>query len=260
MHRISDNRMGGASRRNFRVFRKLCGESSLKNVVVTTNMWSDPPTEVELAREQELKSSDLCFEPILSKGARTARYIRGQGIEGARDIIRMFMTNAALPVQLQLDQEEGLSLDRTAAGQVLGEELTKLVQEQDKEIAEVQEEMQDEYIKQDAEARKELEEYKRQAEKQLTSIQAQLDRLKQELISERETREKMEEAYREENRKHREEQASLKERIEHLKKEGENAKGNGRNQWEDEMRKTKESAREKRVGFWEKVGKYLGWW
>ena len=33
MHRISDFKMGGISRRNFHMFRSLCGEKTLKNVV-----------------------------------------------------------------------------------------------------------------------------------------------------------------------------------------------------------------------------------
>jgi hypothetical protein len=36
VHRISDVLMGGISSRNFRMFRKLCGDDTLKNVVIVT--------------------------------------------------------------------------------------------------------------------------------------------------------------------------------------------------------------------------------
>lgn len=249
--------MGGASRRNFKVFRKLCGENSLKNVIITTNMWSNPPTDIEIARERELKEEELFFEPMISKGARTARYIRGQGVGGARDIIRMFMTNTPLPVQLQTEQANGLSLDKTAAGQVLREELAKLAQGQQQEIVEVQEEMQDDYIKQDAEARRELDEYKRQAEKQLASLQAQLDKLTQELDSERNRREKMEEEYRTEYHKYQIEQAQLKAKYETLKRERERATGQERARLEEEMKGIEDHLKEEKLGFWAWIAKFF---
>ncbi|KAF8606256.1 hypothetical protein BDV93DRAFT_604752 [Ceratobasidium sp. AG-I] len=257
MHRISDNRVGGASRRNFNVFRKLCGEGALRNVVVTTSMWSNPPTEIEIARERELGEEELFFKPILSKGARTARYIRGQGVGGAHDIIRMFVANTVLPVQLQTEQERGISLGKTAAGQALGEELAKLALAQQTEIAEVQQDMRDEYVKQDVEARQELEDYKRQAEKHLASIQAQLDKLKQELNSERDRREKLEEEYRAEYQKHLAEQIHLKAKYERLKEESEGATGEERDRIEEEMKKTKDRVRVEKLGFWARVAKFF---
>jgi hypothetical protein len=39
MHRITDVRMGGASTRNLRTFRTLCGEDCLPNVLLVTSMW-----------------------------------------------------------------------------------------------------------------------------------------------------------------------------------------------------------------------------
>lgn len=184
--------MSGASRRNFRVFRELCGEESLKNVVITTNMWSNPPTEIELKREEELHESENCYQPILSKGARTARYIRGAGVNDARKIIRMFLANQALPLRLQQEQTEGLPLDQTAAGRALREELVELAGEQEREIAGVQADMEREYAMRDSAARKELEDYKQLVKKQQASIQAQLDRLTNELMNERERREQLE--------------------------------------------------------------------
>ncbi|KAG5219505.1 P-loop containing nucleoside triphosphate hydrolase protein [Salix suchowensis] len=57
IHRISDVRMGGASTRNFKLFRGLCGDNMLQNVVIVTNMWSQVPLDVGEAREEELKRS-----------------------------------------------------------------------------------------------------------------------------------------------------------------------------------------------------------
>jgi hypothetical protein len=59
IHRISDIRMSGISTRNFNMFRQLCGDSTLKNVVMLTNMWGDVTREVGEAREADLASQDL---------------------------------------------------------------------------------------------------------------------------------------------------------------------------------------------------------
>jgi hypothetical protein len=74
MHRISDVRMGGISTRNFKMFRQLCGESTLRNVVIVTNMWGEVGREVGEAREAELGSDDRFFKPVLDKGAHMLRH------------------------------------------------------------------------------------------------------------------------------------------------------------------------------------------
>ena len=66
-HRISDKRFTGIAGRNFKIFRELCGETNLKNVVLVTNMWGEVPHEVGKAREKELAS--VFLKPALDKGA-----------------------------------------------------------------------------------------------------------------------------------------------------------------------------------------------
>ncbi|KAF9259473.1 hypothetical protein L218DRAFT_947600 [Marasmius fiardii PR-910] len=51
LHRISDLRMGGIARRNFNMFKELCGESSLKNVAIVTNMWGQMKRHQKEMRE-----------------------------------------------------------------------------------------------------------------------------------------------------------------------------------------------------------------
>ena len=57
VHRISDRRFSGIAGRNFKIFRELCGETSLKNVVLVTNMWSEVSRGIGEAREGELAST-----------------------------------------------------------------------------------------------------------------------------------------------------------------------------------------------------------
>ena len=71
MHRISDNRIGGVSLRNFKMFKKKCGIKAAKNVAFVTTMWGEVRADRGEAREEELKS--LYFKPILDQGAQLLR-------------------------------------------------------------------------------------------------------------------------------------------------------------------------------------------
>ena len=75
MHRLTDRRFTGIAGRNFRIFRELCGETSLKNVVLVTNMWNEVSRYVGEAREKELASDFL--KPALDKGAKMVRTVGG---------------------------------------------------------------------------------------------------------------------------------------------------------------------------------------
>ena len=57
-HRISDFKMDRISMMNFKMFRKFCGESALRNVTVVTNMWERVVLQVGEAREAELMRGD----------------------------------------------------------------------------------------------------------------------------------------------------------------------------------------------------------
>jgi len=80
---------------NFEMFRKLCGDSTLQNVVIVTNMWGQVDPEVGEAREAELVKRDILFKPILDKGAQIAR--NENTVTSAQKIIRLVLNNHPLP-------------------------------------------------------------------------------------------------------------------------------------------------------------------
>ncbi|TFY75959.1 hypothetical protein EWM64_g8053 [Hericium alpestre] len=92
MHRIMDVKAGGISRRNFSLFRALCGDASLKNVAIVTNFWDQVERDVGERREAELRSKDIFFKPVLDKGASMLRH---EGtLQSAHAIMRHFVNNA----------------------------------------------------------------------------------------------------------------------------------------------------------------------
>ncbi|KAG8678962.1 hypothetical protein FRC09_019385, partial [Ceratobasidium sp. 395] len=68
LHRITDGRIGGISRRTFKIFRELCGQKTLANVLIVTNMWSDPPSETHVEREGQLRKDSRYFQPAIKAG------------------------------------------------------------------------------------------------------------------------------------------------------------------------------------------------
>ncbi|KAG8683763.1 hypothetical protein FRC09_015867 [Ceratobasidium sp. 395] len=134
LHRITDVRFGGVGRRNFRMFRKLCGTDSLKNVVVVTNMWSQPPTETELARETELQEGEDFFQDIISEGAQMVRHSEPTR-ESAHNIIRRVLEKPGVVPELSRQiVDDGKNLKDTDAGRTLEEELAEALRERQREV------------------------------------------------------------------------------------------------------------------------------
>ncbi|KDR76127.1 hypothetical protein GALMADRAFT_96584 [Galerina marginata CBS 339.88] len=115
IHRISDFRVGGISRRNFKMFRELCGERTLVNVIIVTNMWGDVSKEIGEQREDQLATQDIFFKPTLEKGARLLRHDATR--DSTHNILRHIIDNHPLPLQIQQEiVEQARDIGETSAG------------------------------------------------------------------------------------------------------------------------------------------------
>lgn len=140
IHRISDFRVGGVSRRNFRMFRELCGESTLRNVVLLTNMWGEVSKEVGEAREAELVNQEAFFKPLLDKGTRLLRH--HNTLASGQEILRYFFGNHPLPLEIQKELvDQGKDITQTAAGVELDREMKEQIRKHNEEMKRLQEEM-----------------------------------------------------------------------------------------------------------------------
>ena len=140
MHRISDVRMGGTSKRNFRIFRELCEDSTLRNVLIVTNMWSNVDPKVGEAREQELANNNKFFKPVLEKGAKLLRHSGTQ--PSALSILRHLINTqtATLLIQHELVNEHK-DLAHTAAGAELTRALKEQADHHDEELKKLRKEL-----------------------------------------------------------------------------------------------------------------------
>ncbi|KAK7032288.1 hypothetical protein VNI00_013247 [Paramarasmius palmivorus] len=170
LHRISDYRMGGISRRNFKMFKELCGDNTLKNVVIVTNMWGGVDKETGEAREAQLMTEDKFFKPVLDKGAQIVRHDNTP--ETARAILSHVVENTPLPLRIQTELvDQGKNLSETAAGAELNRELMEQIRKHEVEMKELQKEMQDAIRQKDEETRMELAAEKKKLQDEMDRIQ-----------------------------------------------------------------------------------------
>ena len=204
------------------MFRELCGDSTLKNVILVTNMWGEVSESVGETRERELTTS--FFKPVLDKGAQLARH--HHTADSARDIIRRIMKNQPAVLQIQRELvDEGKNIVDTAAGDVINKELNEQIRRHQAELKAVQEEMMKALKEKDEETRQELEEETRK-------LHDQMNRMRMDS-------EGMASSYSEEKRRMEE---AMRQMQEEARQERERAESMHRKQMEDLNRRLEETA------------------
>ena len=123
--------MAGSPLRNLAVFKDVCGDGNLKNVVLVTTMWDEVADQsVSSRREEELLSS--FWKDMIDLGSRTCRFqgtpesaweiINGLDLEGSRQ--------TRTPLQIQREMvDRGLPLPQTTAAKTLLRSLVQLAGE-----------------------------------------------------------------------------------------------------------------------------------
>ncbi|KAK7682395.1 hypothetical protein QCA50_014600 [Cerrena zonata] len=184
LHRISDPRMGGISRRNFTMFRKLCGDETLKNVLLVTTMWGNVDRATGEAREAQLGTDELLFQPVIEKGAHLIRHDNTR--QSTLNIIRVIMKNHPQVLRIQRELvDEHKDISQTGAGEELGRELAELARKHKHELQEVQEQMEAALAERDIETKKELEEYQKKLQGEMEKAEKDRERLSREYIEEK---------------------------------------------------------------------------
>ncbi|KDR68534.1 hypothetical protein GALMADRAFT_1034423 [Galerina marginata CBS 339.88] len=157
MHRILDNRLGGISARNFRLFRSLCGEDSLRSVVIATTMWDQIEEITGEDREKELVTKDVFFKPAVDKGARMVRHFNT--FESAQNIVRSIIQQSSpssVTLQIQEELGNGLDISETRAGKELSRDLFEQMERHRQEMRGLMVEIQEATRVRDEESRREL--------------------------------------------------------------------------------------------------------
>jgi len=131
LHRITDNRYQGSSVKTLNIFKEICGESSLKNVILASTRW-DKVTESEGAsRENRLREHFWSY--MISHGSTMTRYYGDR--DSAVGMVSQLLGsgNIVLDLQRQL-VDEGRTLEQTSAGAVINGDLAESIASSKAEI------------------------------------------------------------------------------------------------------------------------------
>ncbi|KAN0097942.1 hypothetical protein V8E55_002388, partial [Tylopilus felleus] len=173
MHRISDPRVGGVSRKNLRMFHSLCGDANLKNVRIVTTNWDRVGKEEGDHREEALRIG--AFKAILDAQAGMRRHLNT--MESARAIMSELIPLKPVTMQIQKELEAGMTLGNTSAGTVLTAEMQEMQKKHNKELVELKRDIEEAAKANDLALRAELAEEHRALEQKMTCAEEDRERL-----------------------------------------------------------------------------------
>lgn len=137
LHRISDDRMDGASVKNLLMFGELCGENNLHNVVLATTMWEETNEEIGAKREAELIHD--YWKPMIEERSQVARLSTNP--DDARRLVKVFLNNTTFVPQLQQELSSGKHLTETKAGKAISDEIERISKQYAKDLESAKEAM-----------------------------------------------------------------------------------------------------------------------
>lgn len=142
LHRISDNRLGGAAMKNLRMFKRLCGKRSLPSVVLATTMWSKSNRSQDEQRERELLDNPKFWGDMVNDGSKVLRHDNGR--ESATAIMKHILGNGSrVTLEIQKEMANGATLDETGAGQEVQSDIAALREKYEKELNSLRQELQE---------------------------------------------------------------------------------------------------------------------
>jgi hypothetical protein len=177
MHPIKSERMEGSAMRNLRMFRELCGEEPLKNVILVTSFWDQVSREVGERRERELERTPDFWGRMVDKGSRIARF---EGRDSALSIVLSLANQRPLALSIQQEMvEQGKPLIETAAGIAVNEELARLEALHRQQREELQREYQEALKAHDQEMQEVLRRERQRMDEKLDGLRRQQELLRE---------------------------------------------------------------------------------
>jgi len=137
MQALTDRWIYGSTLRNLEMFRQLCGDQPLKNVIFTTTGWGEAEKmgnlEMAVANEDQLRTDPDFWQPMIKRGSRTARFENTK--DSALEIILSLVDKESVVLRIQHELvDEDKNLVDTAAE--LQEEIKEALESRDQELQE----------------------------------------------------------------------------------------------------------------------------
>ena len=143
LHRISDTRVGGASKRSIRLLEAICGPEAYPGTAVVTTMWDKLPSLSDGdKREEQLITDPEFFGPLFHSSA-SAITRRHTGARASAEAIvqELLLSSQERPVVLQIQRQlvdENLALEDTAAGMIIDAGLFRQQKQLQSELEELE--------------------------------------------------------------------------------------------------------------------------
>ena len=135
MHRITDNKVSGTAQRYLEIFRCLCGDNVLSNVILLTTMWSELRDKaVGFKRERELRKG--FWKTMESKGSEIRSFDGSRAMAEGFVCRLMRKKNIVLSIQKELMDEEK-RLQETRVGRLIFPRLERSIDETERKIGEL---------------------------------------------------------------------------------------------------------------------------
>ena len=124
-HRVTDPRMQGSARRNFFMFRKLCGSDCYRQIALVTTFWSQVGTDIGVERENELIVTEEFWGHMHKQGSKILRHSNDR--QSAMAILdALLQDRKSITLTIQREMKDGKGLEETEAGQQLNADIIKM--------------------------------------------------------------------------------------------------------------------------------------
>ena len=135
LHRITDVRYSGASVKTLDIFKKLCGNLALTNVVLVSTRWNEVDEAVGALREQQLR--DNFWANMLGLGSTMTRFHGNR--DSAIGIASQLVSRQSIVLELQRELvQECKPLNQTVAGAFVNDDLSDKKAQWEKEFKELE--------------------------------------------------------------------------------------------------------------------------
>jgi flagellar biosynthesis GTPase FlhF len=193
LHRITDPRMQGSGMRNLHMFKRLCGDQNLSNVVMATCQWERVLEEDGIERERQLKETKHFWGYMVERGSQVHRHYNTR--ESALKLIDSLVGGTTSRPKIVLDiqaqmVDEGKDLSSTGAGKALDDAISKERERFAKQIAESQADLKEALASRDRETAEILRQHQeemnarvRKLDTEHSALQVSLERLQEERFS-----------------------------------------------------------------------------
>lgn len=170
--------MQGSAKKNLFMFRKLCGNKILSNVLLVSTMWEVLPEVADgCNREKELVETEDFWGALKSSGAEVCRH--DNTLDSAMSLLGQLVGSKKVTMSIQDEMvTEHKALIETQAGLEVQAELRQERERFKKEITEAQEMLRDAMEAHDLEAAEKLREHQEYMTRKMDKIVQEREKLK----------------------------------------------------------------------------------